>query len=399
MTNTIELGEAYPRVSNSVPVQSATPEALLKVLHVIAGLYYGGGQRVVLDLAEVTPQVAKMQCRIAALGGPVGAMAEASPIVVPYCGRYNKPRVVFKTAAALGEVIDEVKPDIVHTHGWDADVIAALARRGRSAAQVIHLHDTRDWLASRQLKHGLRRWFTNRMLRPPRTYPIAVSAAVRKYMCQTLAWDDQSVQVIHNGIALDQYASVSPRSNGDPLVLGLAARLASMKGIVHLLGALALLRDRGVHVDLKLAGEGPSRDQLQQRALELKLTDRVHFLGHRSDVSAFLREIDLLVLPSIGGEGLPLVVLEAMASGLPVIATRCAGIPEVVEHERTGLLVEMRDETGLATAIERLVSDAALRKALADCGHERAMRLHSRETMARRVAEVYERAAREAMCR
>ena len=120
-----------------------------------------------------------------------------------------------------------------------------------------------------------------------------------------------------------------------------------MKGLAHLVEAASLLRDRGVDYRIQIAGDGPSRRDLQHLALERGIADRVVWLGHCSDMAAFYRDVDLVALPSVSTEGLPLSILEAMACGLPVVSTVLSGIPEVVVDGVTGRLVRPGDATAL----------------------------------------------------
>jgi colanic acid/amylovoran biosynthesis glycosyltransferase len=137
-------------------------------------------------------------------------------------------------------------------------------------------------------------------------------------------------------------------------------RLAAVKGLPILLDAFAALR-RSFELELLLAGDGPDRPALQAQCEALGIADCVRFLGYQSlaEVQGLLREADVFVLPSFA-EGVPVVLMEAMSAGVPVVATRIAGIPELVEHERTGLLVPPGDAGLLAEQVARLLNDPQL---------------------------------------
>jgi glycosyltransferase involved in cell wall biosynthesis len=130
-----------------------------------------------------------------------------------------------------------------------------------------------------------------------------------------------------------------------------------------LLAALARLAEEGLRPALWIAGQGPARPALEKLARELRLEDRVRFLGQRSDVADLLSACDVFILPS-RHEGLGVAALEAMAAGRPIVATRVGGLAEAVVHERTGLLVPPEDPAALATALARLLRDPALRARL-----------------------------------
>jgi glycosyltransferase involved in cell wall biosynthesis len=164
-----------------------------------------------------------------------------------------------------------------------------------------------------------------------------------------------------------------------------AARLDSQKGHEYLLRAAAGVPE----ATFILAGDGPLRPRLEELARSLGLAERVLFLGHRDDVPALLASCDLFVLPSLY-EGLPLSLLEAMASGRPAIATDVPGSNEVVHHAESGLLVPRADPLALADAIRRLLADPAAAERLARAGRARVDRDFSVERMVRGVEAVYD---------
>jgi glycosyltransferase involved in cell wall biosynthesis len=163
------------------------------------------------------------------------------------------------------------------------------------------------------------------------------------------------------------------------------ARLHPQKGHATLLAAAARVPD----ATFVLAGDGPLRAELEEKARELGLAGRCVFLGHRSDVADLLAAADLVVLPSLF-EGLPVSVLEAMAARRPVVATAIGGTDEAISHELTGLLVAPSDAAALAAAIQRVQSDPALARRLAAAGRERVEREFSSVTTAREVMKVYD---------
>lgn len=157
-----------------------------------------------------------------------------------------------------------------------------------------------------------------------------------------------------------------------PLRLVAVGRLSPEKGQAGLLEAVALLRDRGIALQLTLVGDGPDGDALKAKSQQLGLDDHVHFAGRQDERTALtsIAAADVLVLPSFM-EGLPVVLMEAMALGVPVIATRVAGIPELVRDEVSGLLFDPADWEALADAVAQLAADPALRARLAVAARQR----------------------------
>ena len=141
-----------------------------------------------------------------------------------------------------------------------------------------------------------------------------------------------------------------------------------------------------------VVGDGSARHSLELQARQLALDDRaVRFLGARSDVDALLNAVDFFVLPS-DTEGLPLSVLEAMAHGLPIVASHVGGIPELIDHEQHGLLVPPRDPRALAVAVQRLYRDKSLRAKLGAAARARASDEFSLSTTAQQYERLYRRA-------
>ena len=179
---------------------------------------------------------------------------------------------------------------------------------------------------------------------------------------------------IYNGLDLERFAADSAERAEPPLVLGVG-RLIEKKGFADLVQACALLRRGGLRLRCLIIGKGPLRSQLQELIASLRLDDAVELAGAlpREQLLQLYRQASVLAAPSVicpdgNRDGLPTVLVEAMALGIPVVATRVAGIPELVAHEHTGLLVRQQDPEELAGAIERLITDPALSADLARAG-------------------------------
>jgi glycosyltransferase involved in cell wall biosynthesis len=188
------------------------------------------------------------------------------------------------------------------------------------------------------------------------------------------------VSVIHCGVDPAAFQPVE-RDRGGPLRIVAVGTLHEVKGHVHLIDACRLLVERGVDVTCRFIGDGPDRDALAARIAEHDLTGRVALVGRLTSdaVARELADADVLVAPSVptrGGkrEGIPVVLMEAMAAGLPVVASRLSGIPELVTDGVSGLLVPPGDPTALADALQRLAGDADLRSRLGDEGRATVLR-------------------------
>jgi glycosyltransferase involved in cell wall biosynthesis len=199
----------------------------------------------------------------------------------------------------------------------------------------------------------------------------SISYFCRSQLMMFADCDDPSpFKVVHCGVSIEKYPFRPPRAKVERLFC--AARLSPEKGLIFLIRALKLLRDWGHDLELRVAGDGPSRASLQNLVEELGISDRVQFLGYLSEEEVIdeLLAADLFVLPSFV-EGVPVSAMEAMAIGVPVIATNIAGTSELIDDGKTGILVRPSDAQSLADAVVRMKEDHCFRLQAAERGREK----------------------------
>jgi glycosyltransferase involved in cell wall biosynthesis len=221
---------------------------------------------------------------------------------------------------------------------------------------------------------------------------IAVSESLREHLRRS-GFPADSISVVPNGVP---YAPVQrgPHRPGLEWTVGSVALFRPRKGLEILLEAMAQLRQRGLLFRLRAVGPFETADyetHIRQHAEQLGLLDAIDWVGFRDDVPAELARMDLLVLPSLFGEGLPMVVLEAMAAGVPVIATRVEGVPEAIDDGLHGLLAHPGDPRDLASCLERVIRGEADWGALRQNALARHAAQFSDRSMAAGVARVYRR--------
>jgi len=288
--------------------------------------------------------------------------------------------------------------DVVHTHDRRAGLLARPQARLRGAASVHTLHGVPEELSIRVgrtgdpvqpgvspariawLRHGIVR--IEALLSHLGTV-VVPSQALALFLARH-GFPRGRMHVIPYGV---EPHAVEARPVREPPVFGTAANLEYHKGIELLLAAAARVDPPPA---LEIYGDGSARAGLEAEAARLGLTTRFH--GFDPDFRSRLGELDVFVLPT-RGDNLPVSILEAMAGGLPVIATRVGGIPEQVEDGATGYLVEPDDVDGLADAIGKLASDPARREAFGRAGAEKLEREFSSASVASRLLELYERVA------
>jgi glycosyltransferase involved in cell wall biosynthesis len=261
---------------------------------------------------------------------------------------------------------------IIHLHYW-ARRLRWLLRATARAKLVLHLHS-----------HVAER----RSLEPVRIdtrgadLVIATSQAVANYA------QGSRPHVVHPGLLIPDEAEAGPALRPGT-TLGTAGRLVPMKGLAHLIRALALVRERVPAARLEIAGTGPEQTALETEARALGVLDAVTFLGWRDDLPRVYRNWDVFVQSSII-EPFGMAALEAMAAGLPVVATAVGGLPELIEDGRTGRLVPPTDAGLLADCIVELLQNPEQRKTLGAAGRARARNKFSAQAMAAAVSRLYD---------
>jgi glycosyltransferase involved in cell wall biosynthesis len=384
-----------PGVGALVNTRDRARRRPLRVLHVINGLFYGGGHHSTSMLVKEMTAMGTVSATLCTLGSHEGSPLEVlSPIRIPYDGRYNHPVVLLQTARHLTRLIDEHAFDVVHTHGLDADLVGAIACLGRGTRHVSHLRITPAWHSRHSWRRQLGRVLFHGATRITGTTFIAVSQAVCQEMASYYRLPLRRINVVRNGIDVARFAArtrpaCTTAVDGRRCVIGAAARLAPMKGLEYLIEAVSGLREAGTPCELRIAGEGGALPGLQQLVASFGLQETVTFVGRVRDMPAFYRQLDIFALPSVSQEGLPLSVLEAMACGLPVVATTIGGTPEIIHDGVEGMLVEPADIAGLRRALAALAANPELRDRLARAGQRRVRAEFTVARVATQVSDVY----------
>ena len=257
------------------------------------------------------------------------------------------------------------RPLIVHANSSKAGILGRLA--ARIAGVPVRIFTVHGWAFAQY--HGvasvLYLWL-DRLARPLTTHFICVSQSTREAGIAARTCRPQNTSVIPNSV--DVAATPRAALDGDPPRVVSVGRLKEPKDFVGLVRALSLA---AVPFRAVIVGDGPDRPVVEQAIRAHAVADRVVLLGERDDVAGQLAQSDVFVLAS-RSEGMPLSVLEAMAAGLPVVASAVGGVPELVVSGETGLLVPPDDIDALADALRALLSDALLRRAMGDAGRVRA---------------------------
>jgi glycosyltransferase involved in cell wall biosynthesis len=359
----------------------------VRVAHLVISGDVAGGQLVALQLARAVRARGDDALFVTPQRGPFAERAEQEGFraLSADVGRLHR----VQGAAALARLLRRERVALLHTH-----TLAAANTLGRIAARLARIPVVSHLHIENHFRSG-----TVRALRGADNATARLCAALVAVSEDTRrAYERQGyprrIEVVYNGVALDGAPPRTVRAElglpADAQLVGEVGRLCDVKGQRELIQALAHVPEAmAVLVGADLEQGGAYQRELEQTAEAVGVRDRVVFAGRRSDVGDVLAELDVFALPS-WTEGLPLVVLEAMARRRPVVATKVGGTPEVVVDGETGLLVPPRDPEALAAALRRLLEDAELRRRLGDAGYVRVRDLFSAEAMTRRVLELYD---------
>ncbi len=366
-----------------------------KILHVIRPAR-GGMKNHLLSLLKLgdknifEPSVAcppgDMAREIADLGVRV--------VPIPLVGELS-PRSDWQSLRILVDTLLAENITIMHAHSSKAGLVARLAARmARTPVVFMTAHNSIFYEFWPSWKKNIFA-YCERLLARYTHRILTVSETLRQELLIKERLHPDRVVTIPNGIDPTPFCREVDRRavlrllGLPPLgqLVGTIARLAPQKGVSYFLQAAAVLC-RDCQVNFVVVGDGPLRQALEEESRTLGLDGRLFFVGERADIPQILAAMDIFVLPSIT-EGLPLTILEAMAAGKPVVATRVGGLPEVILDGETGLLVPPRDPHALAQALARLLSDRRQAVEMGQKGRQRVMEHFTVTVMVRQIEEQY----------
>ncbi len=366
----------------------------VKILYVIDNLEFGGGERMFAQLAGALKDRFEV-CFACHPGGPLEEQLKR--LRVPLRPLDFRRQVSLSRIVRLITIIRKERVHLVHSMGARADVYARLAARLAGAPVVV---STIAMLVEGYDVHPLKRALYRIGILLSRRLAdgfIAVSDAVRKVLLEDHRVPEEKVVTIYNsGVELDTFRPDGHEGSElrwelglDPEapIVGTIGRLVYQKAQDVFLQAASLVVKAIPDAQFLIVGEGPLRPSLEQLSRELGLA-RCRFTGFRADIPNLLWLMDVFALPSIL-EGLPQVLLEALAAARPVVATRIDGITEVIQHGTTGLLVPPQDPTALADAIILLLKDQGLARRLGEAGRKLAEERFALSRMIEKVDRFY----------
>ncbi|MGI9334335.1 MAG: glycosyltransferase [Gammaproteobacteria bacterium] len=359
-----------------------------KILHLINGEHYAGAERVQDLLGQYLPQFGYESTFACLKSGMFETRRHGRDYEIIDLSMSS--RVDLRSVFVLRELLRAGRFDLLHTHASRSGIIGAMALTSIRLPMVHHVHSPTHECTDNRLRNNLVSMAENLALKRADRF-IAVSRSIEQYVLRQ-RMPSGSIRLVHNGVpACEQLPDRA--APGDVWALGMVALFRPRKGVEVLLRAIRLLLDRQRRVRLLAIGpfETPEYEQrIRALTTELGLDRAVQWLGFSDNVNDELQRTDVFVLPSLHGEGLPMVILEAMAAGTPVVASAIEGIPEVLEDANSGLLIPPGDPRALADALASLIDNDGDWLRIRRNAHRRQKEHFSAQSMAAGVARVYD---------
>ena len=362
----------------------------IKVLHVVPSFNMGGMENGVVNLINHTnPDVFSHEiCCITTSGNADLRLKRRVRIFEMHKREGNDWRLIPR----LVRLMRKREPDIVHTRNWGA-TDAILSAKIAGVRTVIH--GEHGWNIDDPRGKIKRRLIARKLMSHAVNCFVAVSEDIKRWLIKSAGVKSSEVSTIINGVDTDKFRPKNKEETRKAfgfskrdLIIGTVGRLDPIKNQHKLLYAFAKIANATNNLHLVLVGDGPERHRLESIKETFPCGDRITFFGERDDVHEILPILDVFVLPSTN-EGISNTILEAMATGLPVIATNVGGNPELVQHKHTGFLVPPANCDALVCTLNVYIEDAAMAEVHGKNGRKRAVRDFSLEHMVKEYETLY----------
>jgi glycosyltransferase involved in cell wall biosynthesis len=370
----------------------------LSIVHVVLTLDGGGLERVVIDLIREAPSIGqKASVLCIERPGILASQAEATGAVL-HCANKG-PGLRWSAVDSIRSILREIRPDVVHTHQIQA-LFYLLPISRRWMPILVHTEHNNQFRRLRTIRERLTYRSMLAAAGPRADRIFGVSEDATQSIANAHVVHRRKLFTVPNGINFERFQTL----RGDPIlrqslgippdgfVFGSIGRLTEMKRPDILVAAFNKLSTQLPTSHLLFVGDGPMMSDLRKQAAASKAANRIHFAGFQPNPELYLGLLDVFVLTS-RMEGMPLAVLEAAASGIPVIASKVGGVEEISNNGRSVLLYDFNDMDALLAALRRVALDRGFRQQLAQSGREHMLATHSSDRMARDYHAHYEELA------
>lgn len=355
----------------------------MKIMQVIPHLGLGGAESMCENLAEVLVNQGHhvMIVSLYTKETPITARLKKKTVNVTFLDK--KPGPDPSVVGRLEKLISHGNPDAIHTHLASLKYVFLACRLANTTVPIIHTVHSIAQRESPWLDRVLHRW----LFRKKFVIPVALSEEIRKTILKVYGLDKDSVPVIYNGVQLSKCIAKQSYTADEAFTIVHVGRFYDVKNHNSLIRAFQEIHGRHPDCRLRLIGDGEKKTEMENLAKELGIGSAVDFLGQQTNVFPFLHDADLFILPSLY-EGIPLSIIEAMGTGLPIVASRVGGIPDMICDGEEGLLCDP-DISGIVNAIEKMYLDEVLRE---NCGKtaQKSSERFSAEEMAGRYMQLYQ---------
>ena len=356
----------------------------MKILQVIPYFCFGGAETMCENL---TYALAAMGHEVTVVSlyqerTPISQRMEEAGVKILYLDK--KLGLDLSMVPKLTKIMRQEKPDVVHTH-LDVIKYATAAAKLSGIKRCVHtVHN----VAHEEAEGRLQKIINTVYFRLGWSVPVALSPEVRRTIVSFYGLRDEKVPMIYNGVDLGKCSPKEDYRLSEPARLLHIGRFNDQKNHAGLLDVFSIVAKRYPQCRLLLIGDGELQEKMERYAEKLGVREKVSFLGSQSNVYPFLREADLFLLPS-RFEGMPMTIIEAMGTGLPIVATAVGGVPDMLDNMESGLLVSCEPEE-IAEAVCKLLDSENLRKKLGSSALLRSKQFGA-EHMARCYVDVYTR--------
>lgn len=353
----------------------------MKIIHVIPSLNIGGAETMMKNLI-VEQANAGHNVKVVAFyqsNSSIRKALESIGVGISFIDK--KLGVDLSTIVKLKKIFDIESPDVIHTHLHVLPYVF-LASGKRNIVHTVHTVADKE-------RNGIAVYLTRMIYRSERVTPVAISDEIRKSISQFHNIPENNIPIVLNGAPISSYFEKEAYNISDKARIIHVGSLIPLKNHELMINAASILKKKNVKFQMEFAGAGYLKDKLQETINNLHLDDCVKFAGLKDDISLFLKDADLFILPS-KYEGVPMSLIEAMASGLPIIASNVGGIPDMIDSNENGILINP-DASELAETISKLLADNYLRETLGREAVKKSKEFSS-ETMYKKYMELYQKA-------
>jgi len=367
--------------------------SVMKIVHVLNSVARGGAENLVINLAHQMT-LKGHEVVIISLTDKVEYtnLIDEYGIKVVSCGfigtifSINK---LFTSFRKLQLEVNKIQPDIIHSHIFLADVLVR-ALKLPNLCLITTFHSPEPWWDKSDIKSRLKTWLEGITARNRVKRYIAVSEEAKIMAVKYLGVQSNYVKVVMNGVDTELFQP-SQGVKKDQLIVIHVARYYPEKAHELLITAFVLVVKKIPEAELWLVGDGPLCHKMKALVEQLGIQNNIKFLGLRSDIATLMQLANIFTLPS-EREGLPISLLEAMATGLPVVVTRVGEMSNVVEHETNGLLIECRDSSAISNGLLRLALDKSFSTILGENARVTIINNYSITSTANEYLAVYDQA-------